>query len=202
MHRTAVVAAQRMNSCLVIAEHDSVNVSQSTLAAVSAAQKIGGSVTLLVAGAQTAAVAQAAASISGVAKVLTVTSKVGSIFCLAFLDEKNDMAMSYMYLQDLEKPIAENMASLVVELAPKYTHVLAPSSNSGKNFIPRAAALLDSAPLTDVSAVVDASTFKRPMYAGNAIATVKMNDKIKVCHSAITFSRFLMRVCVYVRSFS
>lgn len=76
--------------------------------------------------------------------------------------------------------LAEDISKVVQEMAPKYTHILAPSSNSTKNFIPRAAALLDASPLTDVISVVDESTFKRPVYAGNAIATVKMSNPHKV----------------------
>jgi electron transfer flavoprotein alpha subunit len=76
--------------------------------------------------------------------------------------------------------LAEDVSKVVQEIAPKYSHILAPSSNSTKNFIPRAAALLDASPLTDVVSVVDDSTFKRPVYAGNAIATVKMSNAHKV----------------------
>ncbi len=78
--------------------------------------------------------------------------------------------------------LAEDISKVVQEVAPKYSHILAPSSNSTKNFIPRAAALLNSSPLTDIISVVDESTFKRPVYAGNAIATVKMSDAHKVSH--------------------
>jgi electron transfer flavoprotein alpha subunit len=80
----------------------------------------------------------------------------------------------------LEHPLAEAMSSVVEQVAKKYTHVLTPSTNHGKSFLPRAAAVLNSSPLMDVLAVIDESTFKRPMYAGNAIATVKMSNETKV----------------------
>ena len=76
--------------------------------------------------------------------------------------------------------VAEELSNVLLQLSKNYTHVLAPSTNLGKNFLPRAAALLDSSPLTDIIAVQSSDTFKRPMYAGNAIATVKMSSNIKV----------------------
>ncbi len=80
----------------------------------------------------------------------------------------------------LEHSLAEDLSGVVTQIAKKYSHVLAPSSNNGKNFMPRAAAVLDCSPLTDIIAVIDESTFKRPMYAGNAISTVKMTNETKV----------------------
>jgi electron transfer flavoprotein alpha subunit len=109
-----------------------------------------------VAGKNVDAVAKHAASISNVTKVLVLN---------------NDA---------LEHSMAEDMSAVVVQVAKKYTHVWAPATNNGKNFIPRAAAVLNCSPLTDVLAVVDESTFKRPMYAGNAIATMKMTNDLKV----------------------
>ena len=105
------------------------------------------------------AVAKHASTVAGVSKVLVV---------------ENDA---------LVNNLAEDMAAVVVQVAAKYTHVLASSSNNGKNFIPRAAAVLNCSPLTDVLAVVDENTFKRPMYAGNAIATMKMTNATKVRRS-------------------
>jgi electron transfer flavoprotein alpha subunit len=113
-------------------------------------------ITVLVAGKNVDAVAKHASSISNVTKVLVLN---------------NDA---------LEHSLAEDMSAVVVQIAKKYTHVLAPATNNGKNFIPRAAAVLNCSPLTDVLAVVDESTFKRPMYAGNAIATMKMTNDVKV----------------------
>ncbi len=90
------------------------------------------------------------------------------------------MQYSFFERQALEKVVAENIANILKGIAKDYTHSLAASSNTGKNYMPRLGALLDSAPLSDVIDVVDAATFKRPMYAGNAIATVKMSDAVKV----------------------
>jgi electron transfer flavoprotein alpha subunit len=101
------------------------------------------------------AVAKSTATVTGVSKVLVLESDV------------------------LDQCLAEDLAAALVQVAPKYTHILAASSNHGKNFIPRAAALLDSQPLMDVLAVVDENTFKRPMYAGNAIATLSMSNALK-----------------------
>ena len=81
--------------------------------------------------------------------------------------------------------LAEDVSAVVTQVAKKYTHILAASTNNGKNYLPRAAALLDSSPLSDILAVVDENTFKRPMYAGNAIATMKMTNEHKVCTKCI-----------------
>lgn len=149
-------------SNLVIAEHDNQNLKASTLNAISAASKIGGDIEVLVVGSNCQAVAQAAAAVAGVAKVR--------------------VADNAAYAHQL----AENTAQLVAALAPAYTHLLAPATPAGKNLMPRVAALLDVNQLTDIMAVVSADTFKRPIYAGNAIATVQSSDKIKVMSVRIT----------------
>lgn len=154
MRRT--ISANRSVSSLVIAEHNGTNLLPGTLSAVKAALDIGGSVNLLVAGHNVSAVAAKAAGVKGVSKVLTLDNK-------AFAN-----------------PVAEDLAKATLSIVKNYTHVLAPSSNVGKNFIPRLAAVLDSSPLTDISAVVSADTFKKPTYAGSAISTFKMSDPIKV----------------------
>ena len=141
---------------LVVAEHDNTSLKSSTLNTVAAAEAIGGEIHVLVAGAHARPAAEAAAKIPGVAKVLLA----------------EDAA--------LEHPLAEDIAALVVKLAPGYSHVLAPASTFGKNFLPRVAALLDVAQISDISAVVSPDTFVRPIYAGNALATVQSKDKIKV----------------------
>ncbi len=141
---------------LVIAEHDNSSLNVATLNAVAAAQAIGGDIHILVAGAGCGSVGTAAAQVAGVAKVL--------------------VADNAAYANQL----AENMAPLIAEVAAGYTHVLAAATTSGKNVLPRAAALLDVQPISDISAVVSPDTFKRPIYAGNVIATVQSADKIKV----------------------
>ncbi|MFN0317971.1 MAG: electron transfer flavoprotein subunit alpha/FixB family protein [Burkholderiales bacterium] len=141
---------------LVIAEHDNAGIKPSTLNTVAAAIKVGGEVNILVAGHQCGGAAGAAAKIAGVAKVL-VADAAPYAHCLA-----------------------ENMASLVARLASKYTHVLAPATTFGKNFLPRVAALLDVAQISDIVEVVSADTFVRPIYAGNALATVQSGDAIRV----------------------
>ncbi len=147
---------------LVIAEHDNAGIKPSTLNTVGAAIKIGGEVVVLVAGHRCEAVVGAATKIAGVAKVL-VADAAHHAHCLA-----------------------ENMASLVVSLAPNYTHVLAPATTFGKNFLPRVAASLDVAQISDIVAVVSADTFVRPIYAGNALATVQSSDSIRVVSVRIT----------------
>ena len=141
---------------LVIAEHDNNTVNPATLVTVACAQAIGDDINLLVAGKGCAAAAEAAARIEGVGKVLVAD---------------NDA-----YAHNL----AENLADLVVELASGYSHVLASTTASGKNFMPRVAALLDVSQISDISGVVSEDTFERPIYAGNAIATVQSTDTIKV----------------------
>jgi electron transfer flavoprotein alpha subunit len=141
---------------LVVAEHDNTALKSATLNTVAAAQAIGGDIHLLVAGANARPAAEAAARIPGIAKVLLA----------------DDAALAH--------PLAEDIAALVVKLAPNYSHVLAPASTFGKNFLPRVAALLDVAQISDISGVVSPDTFVRPIYAGNALATVQSKDKIKV----------------------
>lgn len=140
---------------LVIAEHDHESLKPATLHTVAAASKLGQPITVLVAGLNAGASAEAAAKITGVAEVLHAD------------------APAYEYF------LAENMATLIAKLAPAYTHVLAPTTSNGKNYLPRAAGLCGVAQISDIIAVVSADTFKRPIYAGNAIATVQSKDAIK-----------------------
>jgi electron transfer flavoprotein alpha subunit len=143
-------------SVLVVAEHDNKTVKKATLNTVAAAQKLGGDIHVLVAGHQAGDAAKAAGQIAGVKKVLHADAP------------------------HLGEFLAENVAALVVSLAKNYSHVLAPATSNGKNVMPRAAALLDVQQISDISAVEDADTFVRPIYAGNALATVKSKDPIKV----------------------
>ena len=141
-------------SILVIAEHDNKALNAATLNVVAAAQKIGGDITVLVAGSGAQAVADQAAKVAGVSKVL--------------------LADDAAYANQL----AENVAKLVAELGKGYSHILAASTTTGKNILPRAAALLDVSMITDIIAVDGPKTFKRPIYAGNAIATVESGEDI------------------------
>ena len=141
---------------LVVAEHDNLSLKGATLNTVAAAAKIGGDVHVLVAGSGCAAVADAASKVSGVAKVL-----------LADAPQYKDQ-------------LAESLAALVTGLAGAYGHILAPATTSGKNFLPRVAALLDVAQISEIVAVNSPDTFVRPIYAGNALATVQSKDKTKV----------------------
>lgn len=141
---------------LVIADHDNANLFGATLNTVAAAQAIGGDIHVLVAGQNAQPVADAAAKLAGVSKVL--------------------LADNAAYAHQLP----ENLAPLVVELAANYSHVLAAASTNGKNFLPRVAALLDVDQISEIIAVESADTFKRPIYAGNAIATVRSTAPIKV----------------------
>ncbi|WP_288505501.1 FAD-binding protein [uncultured Pseudomonas sp.] len=141
---------------LVIADHDNANLFGATLNTVAAAQAIGGDIHVLVAGQNAQPVADAAAKLAGVSKVL--------------------LADNAAYAHQLP----ENVAPLVVELAANYSHVLAAASTNGKNFLPRVAALLDVDQISEIIAVESADTFKRPIYAGNAIATVRSTAPIKV----------------------
>jgi len=143
-------------SILVIAEHDNVSIKSATLNAVTAAVRIGGEIHLLVAGKGCAAVADEAAKIAGVAKVL--------------------LADAPQYADQLP----ENVAALVVAKAAGYSHILAAATTAGKNFMPRAAALLDVAQVSDIVAVEAPDTFVRPIYAGNVLATVQSLDAVKV----------------------
>jgi electron transfer flavoprotein alpha subunit len=141
---------------LVVAEHDNKAVRKATLNAVAAAQKIGGDIHLLVAGHQAGDAAKAASGISAIQKVLHADAP------------------------HLGEFLAENVASLVVSLARNYSHVVAPATSNGKNVMPRVAALLDVQQISDICAVESADTFVRPIYAGNALATVQSADRIKV----------------------
>ena len=141
---------------LVLAEHDNKTVRKATLNALAAAQKLGDDIHVLVAGHNAGGAAKAAAQIAGVAKVLHADAP------------------------HLGEFLAENMAGLVVALAKGYTHILAPATSTGKDVMPRAAALLDVQQISEIVAVESADTFVRPIYAGNALATVKSSDPIKV----------------------
>jgi len=144
-------------AALVAAEHDNSTLKPATLNAVAAAQEIAGAeVDILVAGKDCRAVAEAATAVPGARKVLLA----------------EDAAYDH--------GLAENLAPLLVKLAPGYTHILAPATTSGKNLMPRVAALLDVMQISDISAVVSPDTFVRPIYAGNALQTVQSNDPIKV----------------------
>ncbi|TCB57826.1 electron transfer flavoprotein subunit alpha/FixB family protein [Acinetobacter terrae] len=143
-------------SILVIAEHDNKALNAATLNVVAAAQKIGGDITVLVAGSGAQPVADQAAQVAGVSKVL--------------------LADNAAYAHQL----AENVAKLVAELGKGYSHILAASTSNGKNVLPRAAALLDVSMITDIVAVESPKTFKRPIYAGNAIATVESSESVVV----------------------
>ena len=143
-------------SILVIAEHDNKTLNGATLNVVAAAQKIGGDITVLVAGSGAQAVADQAAKVAGVSKVL--------------------LADDAAYANQL----AENVAALVADLGKGYSHILAASTTTGKNVLPRAAVLLDVSMITDITAVDAPKTFKRPIYAGNAIATVQSDEAIVV----------------------
>lgn len=141
---------------LVIAEHDNTALKGATLNTITAAQQIGGDIHLLVAGFNCQPAADAAAKVAGVSKVLQADNAA------------------------YEHQLAENLAKLVLELGRDYSHILAPATTTGKNFMPRVAALLDVAQISDITAVEAANSFQRPIYAGNAIATVKSLDAIKV----------------------
>ena len=141
---------------LVIAEHDHGTLKGATLNTVAAAQKIGGEIHVLVAGHNADGAAKAAAQIAGVAKVLNAGGP------------------------QLAEFLAENVAALVVSLAKGYTHILAPATSNGKDVTPRVAALLDVQQISEIIEVESPDTFVRPIYAGNALATVKSKDAIKV----------------------
>lgn len=141
---------------LVIAEHDGKALKGGSFNTVSAAQKLGGDVHLLVMGEGIDGIAEAAAKIDGVSKVLTL----------------DDAALAHQ--------LPENAAPAIAALAGDYSHILAPASTFGKNLCPRIAALLDVQQISDIISIEDAETFQRPIYAGNAIATVKSSDAKKV----------------------
>ncbi|MGB1291604.1 MAG: electron transfer flavoprotein subunit alpha/FixB family protein [Pseudoalteromonas sp.] len=143
-------------SILVFAEHDNSQLKADTLKTIAAAQAIGGDIHLLVAGHNCQAVADAASKVNGVSKVLVADNAA------------------------YEHQLAENISLLVTELAADYTHIIATALTTGKNFMPRVAALLDVAQISDIIAVESSDTFVRPIYAGNAIATVQSLDSKKV----------------------
>jgi len=143
-------------SVLVLAEHDHQSIKKATLNTVAAAKRIGGDIHVLVAGHNAGGAAKAAAQIPGVAKVLHADAP------------------------QLGEFLAENLAGLIVALAKGYSHILAPATSTGKDVMPRAAALLDVQQISDIVTVESADTFVRPIYAGNALATVKSSDAIKV----------------------
>jgi electron transfer flavoprotein alpha subunit len=141
---------------LVIAEHDNATIKGATLNTVTAAAACGGDVHVLIAGHNAGAAAQAAASIAGVAKVIHAEAP------------------------GLEHGLAENVAAQVLAIASSYSHILFPATASGKNVAPRVAAKLDVAQISDITKVVATDTFERPIYAGNAIATVQSQDAVKI----------------------
>jgi electron transfer flavoprotein alpha subunit len=141
---------------LVLAEHDNSKVKKATLNTIAAAQKLGGDIHVLVAGHDAGAAAKEASQAAGVRKVLHADAP------------------------HLGEFLAENVAALVVSLAKGYSHILAPATSTGKDVMPRAAALLDVQQISDISAIESADTFVRPIYAGNALATVKSKDALKV----------------------
>ena len=142
-------------TALVLLEFDDSGIKQPSRSAVAAATALG-EVHALVAGVDLGAASAAAAKLPGVSKVLVADG------------------------DDYANPLAEKLAALILALAPGYTHLLAPATASGKNVMPRVAAFLDSQPISDIAEVIDADTFVRPFYAGNAMATVRSSDKIKV----------------------
>jgi electron transfer flavoprotein alpha subunit len=143
-------------SILVIVEHDNSSLKPATLNSVTAAQAIGGDIDLLVAGANCQSVAAEAAKVGGIRKVL--------------------VADNAAYAHSL----AENVAPLIAEVGAGYSHILATATTTAKNIMPRAAALMDVQAISEISAVISADTYKRPIYAGNVIATVQSSDAIKV----------------------
>ncbi|MBF2754930.1 MAG: electron transfer flavoprotein subunit alpha/FixB family protein [Gammaproteobacteria bacterium AqS3] len=141
---------------LVIAEHDGAELKGATRAVLSAAAAIGGETDVLVAGSGCDDVVQAAAQLPGVRRLIVADA------------------------QHYDHCLAENVSALVVALAGDYSHILASASTDGKNFMPRVAVMLDVMQISDISAVIDAETFERPIYAGNCMATVKSSDATKV----------------------
>ncbi len=143
-------------SILVLAEHDNQSIKEATLSTLAAANALGGDVSLLVAGTNSSSAAEQASSISGVSKVLHADNEA------------------------YEHQLAENIVPLIAELAEGYDYILAPSTTTGKNILPGVAALLDVQMISDISSVESSDTFKRPIYAGNIIATVQSTDNVKV----------------------
>jgi len=143
-------------SILVFCDHDNGQFGAATLNAVSAAQQIGGDIHLVVAGDASGTIAAQAAAVSGVAKVLVADGA------------------------EYAHGLAENLAPLICNLASQYSHILAPATTTGKNVMPRVAALLDVMQISDIIKVDDANTFQRPIYAGNALSTVRSDEAIKI----------------------
>jgi electron transfer flavoprotein alpha subunit len=143
-------------TALVIAEHDNASLKGATLNTVTAAAQCGGDVHVLVAGHNAGAAAQAASKIAGVAKVIHADGAA------------------------LEQGLAENVAAQVLQIAGNYSHILFPATAGGKNVAPRVAAKLDVAQISEISKIDSPDTFERPIYAGNAIATVQSSDTVKV----------------------
>ena len=143
-------------STLVVAEHDNQELKGATLNTVTAANAIGGDIDILVAGSNCGNVAEAASQVPGISKVLVADQET------------------------YKNSLAENLGNLVVELSEGYSHILAPATTNGKNFMPRVAAKLDVSQISDISSVISEDTFERPIYAGNCIATVQSTDPVKV----------------------
>jgi len=143
-------------SILVVAEHDNSSLASATFNTIAAATQLSGDIHVLVAGSGSSAVAEAAAKIPGVAKVLNADA------------------------QEYAHDIAENIAPLLVQLAPNYSHVLAAATTFGKNVMPHAAALLDVQQISEITSIESDDTFVRPIYAGNAMATVQSSDSVKL----------------------
>ena len=143
-------------SILVIAEHDNSSLKPATLNSVTAAQAIGGDIDILVVGSDCQGAAEQAANVAGISKVLVADNAAHA------------------------HQLAENVAPLIAEVGAAYSHVLATATTTAKNILPRAAALMDVQAISEISAVVSPDTFKRPIYAGNVIATVQSSDAIKV----------------------
>ena len=141
---------------LIVAEHDNTSIRPAVLNTVTAAQKIGGELHVVVVGHGCRGAAEQAAKINGVAKVIVIESEACA------------------------HPLAEEVANVIVPLAKGYSHVLAPATSFGKNVMPRVAAMLDVAQISDITAIESEDTFVRPIYAGNALATVQSSDAIKV----------------------
>ena len=141
---------------LVLCDHDGSSYGASTSNAVAAAAQIGGDIDILVAGHNVGDIASQAATADGVARVLVANSA------------------------ELANGLAENVAPVILAIADNYSHILAPATTYGKNIMPRVAALKDVAQISDIIEVIDAATFKRPIYAGNAIATVKSDEAVKL----------------------
>ena len=143
-------------SILIIAEHDNQNLSAATLNTVTAASDIGKEINVLVVGHNCSNVSKQCSQIPNVKSILEASS------------------------EEYKNFVAENVSKLIIDLSKDYSHILAPSSTTGKNIMPRVAALLDVMQISDIIKVVDDETFQRPIYAGNALSTVKSNDKIKI----------------------